>query len=85
VAKHLSLDGYERSVTVDNKISLDVAALFKTELGREVLKYLRSITIESVNGAGVSDAHLRHMEGQRYIVGVIEQRINHAHKVKDNE
>lgn len=85
MSKHLSLDGYERPVKADNKISTDVAALFQTELGKEVLKYLRSITIESVHGAGVTDAHLRHMEGQRYIVGVIEQRIKHAHKVKENE
>jgi len=85
LSKHLSLDGYERPVKADNKISTDVAALFQTELGKEVLKYLRSITIESVHGAGVTDAHLRHMEGQRYIVGVIEQRIKHAHKVKENE
>lgn len=85
MTKHLSLDGYERLQKVDNKISIDVAALFKTDLGKEVLKYLRSITIESVNGAGVSDAHLRHMEGQRYIVGIIEQRIRHAQKVKENE
>lgn len=85
MSKHLSLDGYERPLKTDVKISTDVAALFQTELGKEVLKYLRSITIESVHGAGVTDAHLRHMEGQRYIVGVIEQRIKHAHKVKENE
>lgn len=83
--KHLSLDGYERLAKVDETISLNVASLFSSELGKEVLKYLRSITIESVHGAGVSDAHLRHAEGQRYIVGIIEGRIKHAHKVKENE
>ena len=40
---------------------------------------------EEVHGAGVSDAELRHMEGQRYIVGLIESRIRHAHRAKNDE
>jgi hypothetical protein len=82
---YLSLDGYKRSRPDDEKISINIAALFKDELGKDVLKYLRSITIEAVNGAAVSDAELRHMEGQRYIVGLIESRIRHGQKVKSNE
>ena len=78
------LDGYKRSRPDDEKISINIAALFKDELGKDVLKY-RSITIEAVNGAAVSDAELRHMEGQRYIVGLIESRIRHGQKVKSNE
>ena len=82
---YLGIDGFRRSPSEDTKISLNIASLFQTDLGKEVLKYLRSITIESVNGAGVTDAELRHLEGQRYLVGLIETRIKHAHKVKDNE
>ncbi len=82
---YLSLDGYQRNFEDDKKISINIAALFKDELGKDVLKYLRSITIEAVNGAAVSDAELRHMEGQRYIVGLIESRIRHGQKVKSNE
>tara|TARA_R100001460_G_scaffold10461_1_gene24779 strand:- start:13045 stop:13317 length:273 start_codon:yes stop_codon:yes gene_type:complete len=78
----LSLDGFRRDKSEDTRISLDIASLFNTDAGQSVLKYLRSITIEQVNGAGVSDAELRHMEGQRYIVGLIESRIQHAHKSK---
>lgn len=85
MARHLGLDGYERSKTQDETISLNVAALFTSELGKEVLGYLRSITIESVAGAAISDAELRHLEGQRFLVGIIEQRIKHAQKVKNNE
>ena len=55
------------------------------KLGQEFLKYLRSITIELVNGPAVSDGELRHVEGQRFLVGLIETRIKHAHKVKNNE
>lgn len=84
-SSYLSLDGYQRSQADDEKISLNIASLFKDELGKDVLKYLRSITIEAVNGAAVSDAELRHMEGQRYLVGLIESRIRHGQKVKSNE
>jgi hypothetical protein len=82
---HLSLDGHQRPQDIDKQISLNVAALFNTDVGKSVLQYLRSITIESVHGAAVTDTELRHMEGQRYIVGIIEARIRHAHKVKENE
>ena len=77
----IRIDGFVRNEAEDNKVSLDIAALFKTPHGQSVLKYLRSITIESVTGAGVSDAELRHLEGQRYLVGLIERRIKHAEKV----
>ena len=45
-------------------------ALFNSPVGKEVLKYLRSITIEAVHGSAVTDEVLRHAEGSRYIVGV---------------
>ena len=83
--KYLSLDGYQRNFEDDKKISLNIATLFKDELGKDVLRYLRSITIEAVNGAAVTDAELRHVEGQRYIVGLIGSRIRHGQKVKSNE
>tara|TARA_R100001510_G_C7644288_1_gene201759 strand:+ start:920 stop:1177 length:258 start_codon:yes stop_codon:yes gene_type:complete len=81
--QRLRLDGFARAEDADNKISLDTASLFSTPNGKEVLKYLRSITIEAVTGANVSDAELRHLEGQRYLVGLIERRINHAKRIKD--
>ena len=82
---YLGLDGYQRKKEEDVKISLHLASLVSTDTGAEVLRYLRSITIEQVHGAGVSDAELRHMEGQRYIVGLIESRIRHAHRAKNDE
>lgn len=81
----LALDGFRRDKSEDTKISLDIASLFSTDAGKSVLKYLRSITIEQVNGAGVSDAELRHMEGQRYIVGLIESRVQAGHRAKRSE
>lgn len=81
---NVGVDGIQRPQQMDREISLNVAEVFKTDVGRSVLKYLRSITIEMVNGPNVSTEELRHLEGQRYIVGLIESRINHSHKVKNN-
>lgn len=79
------LDGYPRDKTYDEQISLNFVSLFSSPAGAEVLKYLRSVTIEAVHGSAVTDEVLRHAEGQRYIVGLIERRIQHGHKVKTNE
>ena len=74
--KHLGLDGLPRSKSEDERVSKDIQALFKTPNGKQVLQYLRSITIETVQGPNASDAELRHLEGQRYIVGL---KIGRAH------
>jgi hypothetical protein len=63
-------------------VSKNVAKVFESPTGKEVLRYLRSITIEMVNGPNVTTEELRHLEGQRYIVGLIEQRIAHGHRSK---
>tara|TARA_B100000035_G_C21023664_1_gene565152 strand:- start:1097 stop:1357 length:261 start_codon:yes stop_codon:yes gene_type:complete len=78
----VGIDGVIRPKNDEVIISKNVASLFESETGQEVLKYLRSITIEYVNGPSVTTEELRHIEGQRYLVGVIEQRIKHAHNHK---
>ncbi len=80
----IGIDNFPRKISEDNEISLDVRSLFRSPNGEKVLKYLRSITIEAVTGPAASDAELRHLEGQRYIVGLIERRIKHAEKVDKN-
>ena len=82
MSMNLGLDGYPRGKEADEKISQDINALFKTPNGKQVLKYLRSITIEAVTGPNVSDAELRHLEGQRYLVGLIERGAKQSEKVK---
>lgn len=82
---NVGVDGIQRPQSKDREISENVASLFGTATGQAVLKYLRSITIEMVHGPNVTTEELRHMEGQRYIVGLIENRMTHAHKVKNNE
>jgi hypothetical protein len=79
---HLGVDNFPRTKGDDEVISRNINSVFKTPNGKAVLKYLRSITIESVQGPNASDAELRHLEGQRYLVGLIERRINHGQKVE---
>lgn len=79
---NIGIDGVQRSAESDIQISQTVASLFSTPSGQEVLKYLRSVTIEMVNGPAVSANELMHMEGQRYLVGLIERRISHGRKHK---
>lgn len=79
---NIGLDGIQRESDKDKQISQNVAEVFSSPTGKEVLRYLRSITIEMVNGPNVTTEELRHIEGQRYIVGLLEQRIAHAHRSK---
>ena len=72
---------------LSEKISQNIRALFNTPNGQEVLKYLRSITVDVISGPNISDNELRHLEGQRYLIALIVRRMNHATSVKskDNE
>ena len=79
---NIGIDGIQRNRERDTEISQNIAAVFSDPTGSAVLKYLRSITIEMVHGPNVASEELRHHEGQRYIVGLIEQRIAHAHRSK---
>jgi hypothetical protein len=81
---NVGVDGIQRPQQKDREISQNIAVLLSSETGQAVLKYLRSITIEMVNGPNVTTEELRHIEGQRYIVGLLEARMNHARKVKSN-
>jgi len=79
---HIGVDGYPRPKEEDEKISRDIKALLGSPAGREVLRYLRSITLDAVAGGGISDGELRHLEGQRFVVALLERRIKHAEKVE---
>jgi len=64
-------DGRERPVEIDKRINEAYAETFKSPAGRKVLEHLKSITINAVAGPEQSDAALRHLEGSRFIVGLI--------------
>ena len=76
---HLSIDGFQRSKKAEIELNADIAALFKSELGKKVLNYLKSITVDAVAGREVTNDQLRHLEGMRYLYFIIKKRIE-AHK-----
>ena len=80
---NIGIDGIQRASDKDAEVSHNIAQIFESPAGKEVLRYLRSITIESVYGPNVTGDELRHMEGQRYLVGLIERRVEHAHRSKN--
>jgi len=80
---NIGIDGIQRTSEKDAEVSHNIAQIFESPAGKEVLRYLRSITIEMVNGPNVTTEELRHLEGQRYLVGLIEQRIAHSHRSKN--
>jgi len=46
------------------------------------MNYLKSITINAVSGGEISDAALRHLEGMRFLCGVISARIDAGNQQK---
>lgn len=81
---NIGVDGISRSKADDAKIDALMSEVFSTPAGREVLKYLRSVTIEMVSGPSVEANSLFHAEGQRYIVGMIELRTARGVRSKAN-
>jgi len=82
---NLGIDGFKRSSDSDLEISQVLAETFKTPSGEATLKYLKSITIDMINGAATSSDELRHHEGQRFIVGLIQARRQHAARNRASE
>ena len=77
--RQLGPDGVARLPEIERKLNMLFLATFTTPAGAEVLKHLRKITIEAVCGPEITDSHLRHLEGRRFLVGIVEQRIRAAH------
>tara|TARA_R100000353_G_scaffold68056_3_gene52856 strand:+ start:1846 stop:2124 length:279 start_codon:yes stop_codon:yes gene_type:complete len=77
-----SIDGFQRSQSQEEQLNDLFVNCFRTEHGDKVLKYLRSITIETVAGFNISNEELRSREGMRFLVGIIEQRIKEGENVR---
>lgn len=72
----IGLDNIERDALDEQQLNDSFAVAFSSPTGLKVLEYLRSISIETVGGPNIDQQHLMHLEGQRYIVGLIQRRIN---------
>jgi hypothetical protein len=73
--KVAGIDGEFRTNSQEKQLNDIIVTTFSTVSGRKVLQYLRNITIERVAGPNISDIELRHREGMRFIVGLIETRM----------
>jgi hypothetical protein len=82
---YIGIDGIQRPQDVDERISLDVAAMLATPTGQSVMQYLKSITTDIANGPNISNDELRHLEGQRFVIGLLSSRTNHANTIKSKE
>lgn len=81
LASSYCVDGLSRSPEQERQLNEAVSIAFSGKVGETVLDYLKSITINMVSGPHVSNDQLRHLEGQRFIVSIIEQRKrDHADK-----
>ncbi len=70
-----SIDGYSRSAEAEQILNKHFANVFKSDEAKEVLDYLKSITIEAVAGPNIDSNRLFHLEGMRFLVGIINTRI----------
>ncbi|BAQ87546.1 hypothetical protein [uncultured Mediterranean phage uvMED] len=74
--KLIGLDGMTRESKDEENLNTLCFGVFNTVSGKEILKYLKSLTLDAVAGPEISNEQLRHLEGQRYIVGLLQRRIN---------
>ena len=74
-------DGLTYGKATSEEIDSLIEGCFTWGSGPKVLAYLESITTRRVMGPDVSDNYLRHLEGARWLVGVIRHRMeNHRKK-----
>ena len=82
---YVGIDGIQRPQNIDDRISLDVAAMLATPTGQSVMQYLKSITTVIANCPNISNDELRHLEGQRFVIGLLSSRANHGSTIKSKE
>ena len=69
-------DGFPRAGEDEHRLNLMFAEVFKAGPGKEILDYLKSVTVNAVLGPGqVEPNALTHLEGQRYLVHLIDKRV----------
>lgn len=75
-------DGFVYSQQVDEEINAVLSGSLGHGIGLRAMAYLESITTRRVLGPESTDGHLRHLEGARWLVGVMRQRIAAGQKAK---
>ena len=83
----IGLDNIQRNTKDEENLNTLFYKMFNTAGGSEILKYLKPLTLDAVAGPEISNESLRHLEGQRYLVGLIQRRVNKGvsqNMVKEN-
>jgi len=70
-----SCDGFAYTKDSEDNLNGVAVRVFNTEAGIEFLNYLENITINNINGSAIDESSLKHIEGQRWIVGIIKRRL----------
>ena len=72
----IGLDNIQRNTKDEENLNTLFYKMFNTAGGSEILKYLKTLTLDAVAGPEISNESLRHLEGQRYLVGLIQRRVH---------
>jgi hypothetical protein len=75
-----SLDGMPISAEDEAVLNEAFALTFRGRRGQSVIDYLARLTVDRIAGPGVEPNALLHMEGSRYIYGVIKARVEIGRK-----
>lgn len=67
---------YDTKKMTADEISMAFIKCFTTKEGRIVLSFLKRITLERYLGPDCTSDELRHLEGQRNLVGYIFSQLN---------
>ena len=78
--RRMGPDGIVRKAEDEEELDRLAAFTFKEAAAQKFLSYLKSITINNTLGPGASNEELRHLEGQRNLVGIIERRIDNGRR-----
>lgn len=70
-----SIDGQAYSRAVEDELNQLAVGTFGQPPGKRFLEYLESLTLRRALLPAASDAELRHLEGARWLVGVIRSRV----------
>ena len=68
------LDGLLTNQAAEDKINDACASVFRTGAGKILLDYLRKVTVDRVAGPEVNPNALLHMEGGRWVYGILVSR-----------
>lgn len=67
-------DGIFRSQEQESQINKTLASVLATRDGKQMMEYLKSITLSAVLPETASDGEMRYREGMRRLVQIIDAR-----------